>query len=120
MNNSIKSKLKYIWILPIAALILSSIPKIFTMEFMVNGMEATGMENVETTLVLLGLVELLCPVVFLIPKTRKVGFLLSTAFIGGIIATEWMEPASTPVTGIVLQILLWVGMYFENPALFKK
>lgn len=67
----------------------------------------------------LGTVELLSAVILLIPKTRTIGFFLSTAFIGGIIAMEWMEPSASPVTGILLQVLLWAGMYFENPYLFR-
>lgn len=114
-----KSKWRYIWVLPILFLTASSIPKIFTMDFMVSSMETTGLSNIETTLILLGIIELLCVIIFLIPRTRNLGFLLTTAFIGGVIATEWMEPTSSPITGILLEVLLWIGMYFENPDFFK-
>lgn len=118
MNNN-KSKWRFLWILPIALLMISSVPKILNLEFMVDMYEESGIENVKLTLILLGSIELLCAIIFLIPKTRNIGFLLVTAFIGGIIAMEWMEPAASPVTGIILQVLFWSGMYFENPELFK-
>lgn len=116
--NMEKSKWRYLWVLPIAMLVVASIPKIFLMDVMVQMYETSGIENVTLTLILLGSIELLCAVIFLIPKTRKIGFFLVTAFIGGIIAMEWIEPDATPLTGIILQVLLWAGMYFENPSLF--
>lgn len=115
-KNSTKSKWRYIWALPIAMLIISSIPKIFSMEFMEQNMEAAGLN---ITLPLLGIIELICVIIFLIPRTRNVGFLLTASYIGGIIAVEWISPTADPYTGIVLQTLLWVGMYFENPTLFQ-
>lgn len=86
------------------------------MDFMVENMESSGME---VSLFLLGSLELLCVILFLIPKTRKIGFLFTTAFIGGIIAMEWMTPPYSPVIGIILQVLLWTGMYFEYPEFFR-
>lgn len=73
----------------------------------------------EIPLPLLGTIELLVAVIFIIPRTRNLGFLLATAFIGGIISAEWMIPPHMPLTGIILQIFLWAGMYFENPNFFK-
>ena len=116
MNNRNKSNWRYLWVLPILMLIAASIPKIFSMEFMVENMEASGSE---ISLPLLGIIEILCAVIFLVPRTRNIGFLFVTAFLGGVISAEWMAPPHIPLTGIVLQILLWVGMYFENPDLFK-
>lgn len=116
MSQTKKSKWRYIWVLPIVLLALSSIPKVFSMEFMVENMAESGMV---ISLPLLGAIELLCLILFVIPQTRKIGFLLTTAFLGGIIATEWITPPHNPMTGIVLQVLLWVGMYFESPGLFK-
>lgn len=82
---------------------------------MARAMEAAGLN---ITLPLLGFIELLCVIIFVIPKTRNIGFLLMTAYIGGIIASEWVALSGNPITGILLEIFLWTGMYFENPALF--
>lgn len=116
MNNRNKSNWRYLWVLPILMLIVSSIPKILSMEFMVENMEASG---AEISLPLLGAIELLCAIIFIIPRTRNIGFLLVTAFLGGVISAEWMAPPHMPITGVILQILLWAGMYFENPDFFK-
>ena len=115
INKSKRSKLRFIWILPIAILIITAVPKVIGMEFMVNNMQEAGMVHMTF---LVGIIELVCVIVFLIPKTRNIGFLLVVAYSGGIIATEWAahEPI---IPGVLVQSLLWIGMYFENPGLFK-
>ena len=116
MNNAAKSKWRFVWVLPIAILIITALPKIFGVAFMVDNMEAAGMGHMT---LLVGIIELSCVIVFLVPQTRKIGFLLTTAYIGGIIAAEWISPTQNPVPGIVLQTLLWVGVYFEYPEMFR-
>ena len=116
-NDVAKSKWRFIWVLPIAALIITAVPKILSMEFMVTNMEAAGMGHMTF---LVGIIELACVIVFLVPQSRKVGFLLTTAYIGGIIAAEWISPTQNPAPGIVLQTLLWIGVYFEYPEMFKQ
>lgn len=53
----------------------------------------------------------------MIPTTRRIGFFLCVAFIGGIIATNWIEKSFN--LGVIMQVLLWIGMYFEDKALFR-
>ncbi|MEM1137784.1 MAG: hypothetical protein AAGI07_18240 [Bacteroidota bacterium] len=110
-----KSKWRYIWIIPIALLVITAIPKIFSIEFMVNNMREAGMEHMTFGV---GIIEIFCVIIFLFPKTRNIGFLLVVAYTGGIIAAEWI--AQKPVIpGIVIQVLMWIGMYFENPRFFQ-
>ena len=115
MNHK-KSKWRFIWVLPIAMLIITSIPKIIGLEFMVNNMNDAGMGHM---ILWVGIIEMMCVLIFLIPKTRHIGFLLIVAYTGGIIAAEWIAEMSI-VPGVVIQTLLWVGMRFERPELFKK
>lgn len=104
-----KSKWRFIWILPVAALSISACLKVFKVEFMYENMANAGMGHMTSYL---GYVSLACVVVFLIPKTRLLGFLLLTAYIGGIIVAHWIAKDGN-VIGIILQSLLWVGAYFE-------
>ena len=110
-----KSRWRFIWLLPIAMLIITAIPKIFSIEFMVNNMQEAGMGHMTFWV---GLVELSCVLLFLLPKTRGIGFLLITAYAGGIITAEWIAGKSV-IPGIVIQTLMWIGMYFENPQFFR-
>lgn len=110
-----KSKWRFIWVLPMVLLTMTAIIELLQVERLVEEMTAKGMAHMLNALAIL---KLLCVAVFLYPKTRRIGFLLCTAYIGGIIASNWMthEP---PVPGIVLQTLLWIGVYFEFPEYFK-
>jgi len=110
-----KSKWRFLWVPTIALLILTALFEIVQLDFIVEEMTANGMQHM---IVALGIIKLGCTIVFLVPKTRHIGFLLCTAYIGGIIAAEWIteEP---PIAGALLQSLLWVGMYFEAPKLFQ-
>lgn len=110
-----KSKWRFIWIIPVILLIITAVPKIFSIDFMVENMAAAGMGHMTTAV---GWIEIACVSVFLVPKTRNIGFLLTTAYVGGIMAAEWI--AHKPVIpGVMIEVLLWVGMYFENPVFFK-
>ncbi|WP_046756022.1 hypothetical protein [Kordia jejudonensis] len=110
-----KSKWRFIWVIPILLLTLTAIIELLGTEALIKEMTKKGMSHM---LNLLALLKLICVFAFLIPKTRRIGFLLCTAYIGGIIASNWMthEP---PIPGIVLQTLLWIGAYFEFPDYFK-
>ncbi|WGK66237.1 hypothetical protein [Croceiramulus getboli] len=113
MNNK-KSKWRFIWVLPILILIVTAVPKIIGMEFMMNNMTDAGMGHMTF---LVGIIELSCVIIFLIPSLRRIGFLLLVAYCGGIIATQWASGMSV-IPGIVVQTLLWVGMRFEKPEFF--
>ncbi|MEM7484173.1 MAG: hypothetical protein AAF348_03100 [Bacteroidota bacterium] len=114
MNNK-RSKWRFIWVLPILILIITAVPKIVGMEFMVNNMKDAGMAHMTFWV---GIIELSCVLFFLIPKTRNIGFLLTVAYTGGIICAQWVAGMSV-VPGMVIQIVMWVGMRFEQPEFFK-
>ncbi|MGD1843310.1 MAG: hypothetical protein ACFB0B_20825 [Thermonemataceae bacterium] len=109
-----RSKWRYLWIIAIGLLILTGVLKVISEESMVNNMEEAGFGHMTFWL---GILELSCVVVFLIPKTRNIGFLLCVAYGGGILAAEWIALKSI-IPGLVVQVFLWAGMYFENPRFF--
>lgn len=114
MNNT-RSKWRFVWALPILILIITAVPKLIGMEFMVNNMADAGMGHMTLWV---GIIEISCVILFLIPLTRYVGFLFTVAYVGGIICAQWVAGMSV-VPGIVIQILLWVGMRFEKPEFFE-
>lgn len=109
-----RSLLRFLWVIPMLLMTALAIPKILMLEFIVENAKQVGLDHM---LFPVGIIELACVIVFLIPSTRRIGFFLCVAFIGGIIATNWIE--KTINQGLVLQILLWVGMYFEDKDLFR-
>ena len=64
----------------------------------------------------LGILELSCVVIYLIPQTAVIGAILLTGYLGGAICTHWRvgEPFSTH---IVLGILIWVGLWLREDRL---
>ncbi|HKY63409.1 MAG TPA: DoxX family protein [bacterium] len=64
----------------------------------------------------LGVVELICLVLYLIPKTAVLGALLLTGYLGGAILTHLRlsEPILMPIG---LGVVIWLGIYLREPRL---
>jgi hypothetical protein len=61
----------------------------------------------------IGIVELLCVALYLVPRTAVLGAVLLTAYLGGAVATHVRvgEPFAIP---IVLGVLFWAGLYLRD------
>ncbi len=76
----------------------------------------------------LGIIELACLALFLIPKTKILGAILLTGYLGGAVATNLRVGApffSNILFPIYIGILLWGGLYLLEPRIsslipFKK
>jgi DoxX-like protein len=70
----------------------------------------------EKLTIVLGIIELACTVIYIIPRTAILGAILLTAYLGGATATHVRigDPFFIP---IVLGILIWLGLYFRDPRL---
>ncbi len=66
---------------------------------------------------LLAAVQVLILVTLLLAKTRLLGVLLAASYIGGIIAFSWLHQGETPLLGILLNVLLYVGAALHWPKL---
>jgi hypothetical protein len=66
----------------------------------------------------LGIAEIVFAALFVIQKTRRLGFILLCCYFGGAIATvvshqgDFFSPALPPL------ILIWINMLLRDPALF--
>ena len=65
-------------------------------------------------LIPLGIVLLLCTILYAVPRTAILGAILLTAYLGGATATHVRigDPYYFP---IVMGILLWAGLYLRDP-----
>jgi len=63
-----------------------------------------------------GIVELACTALYLVPATSILGAILLTGYMGGAIATHVRihEPF---IPGIVIGVLLWLGLFLREPRL---
>jgi hypothetical protein len=64
----------------------------------------------------LGVLELACVVVYMIPATAVLGAVLLAGYIGGAILTHW-RVGDPVVTQIVIGLLVWLGIYLRDSRL---
>ncbi len=107
--------LRFIWVVPLLLMAVTSVLKLVKAAPLVANFEKL---NAVHLMFPIGLVQLLSTVLFLVPRTRRIGFFLLTAYLGGIIATRAIH--DTVGIGLLLMVLLWVGMYFEDRGLFES
>ncbi len=71
------------------------------------------------TLKLIGVLEIICVLLFAIPRTGLLGTLLLSAYIGGAIAThlEHQIPIFAP---IILQCIVWITAVIRFPELSRR
>lgn len=70
-----------------------------------------------STMTPIGLLEIACAVIFLVPRTAVFGAVLVAAFLGGAVATH-VRIADPQATGpIILGVLAWVGLWLREPRL---
>jgi hypothetical protein len=64
-------------------------------------------------LVILGVVELLCVVLYAIPRTAVLGAVLMTGYLGGAVATH-VRVSDAFVVPLLLGVVAWGGLYFRD------
>ena len=64
----------------------------------------------------LGILELSCAVIYMIPPTAVLGAILLTGYMGGTILTAW-RVGDPVIVQIVLGILVWLGLWLREERL---
>ena len=101
--------------LPVLLLLFSASGKFFKPDGMEANIIPLGWRMDQMTW--LGIVELACVIIYLIPQTAVFGAVLLTAYLGGATAAHARigEPYFIP---IIAGILVWVGIYLREPRLW--
>ena len=97
--------------LPVLMLLVSGVMKLLKPAFVVEGMARLGYD--ERLALGLGLLEIACTVVYVIPRTSVLGAILLTGYLGGATATHvrLSDPFFAPV---ILGLLVWSGLYVRD------
>ena len=109
------------WVLSllIAAFLIfaSALPKFFDWEGKTEMFNHLGYSN-DDTMVKIGVVEIVCALLFVIPRTGFLGAVLLTAYLGGATATHVRvgDPFFFP---IIIGILAWVALGLRRPDVFS-
>jgi hypothetical protein len=99
--------------LPVPMLLMSGVMKLIKPDFLVE--QLTKLELPASLLLGLGILELVCTAIYVIPRTAVLGAILLTGYFGGAILThvrigEWFEI----LTPIVLGVMVWGGLYLRD------
>ncbi|MBM7047619.1 MULTISPECIES: DoxX family protein [Rhizobium] len=102
----------------IVALAVDAAVDLFAPSMVSAEMEATGFPAGQATL--LGLIILVCAILYAIPRTAILGAILTTGFLGGAICVHFRlgEVWSPPqLISLLLGILAWGGLYLRDERL---
>jgi hypothetical protein len=93
-------------------------PKLLHHPAATTTLQALGWDPRHTLMI--GLIELSCPVLYLVPRTRLLGAVLFTGLLGGAMATQIRAGSplfSHTLFGVYLGTLLWAGLYLRDERL---
>ena len=100
--------------LPVLMLLMSGVMKLVKPDFVVDSFRDLGWP--ESLALCLGILEISCTVVYLIPRTSVLGAILLTGYLGGATATHVRigDPFFAP---IILGVLVWLGLFLRDSRL---
>lgn len=101
-------------LLAILFLIFDSVIKVLTMA---PAVEATTQLGYGTELVMgIGILELACLVIYIIPQTALLGAVLMTGYLGGAVATHVRNGSDTfsIIFPVIIGVLIWGGLLLRD------
>ena len=99
-----------------AVFILSAVAKLAAAQAVVDTAQKWGLSN---HLVLIGVIELISAVLFVIPRTHSLGLLLLTAYLGGAIVTHMAHDEPYISTAVFLAAV-WLAGFLRHPELLQS
>jgi hypothetical protein len=104
--------------LPVLFLLMDGVMKLMKPEFVVKATLQLGYP--ENVIVGLGIVVLVCVILYVIPRTAVLGAILLTGYLGGAVATHVRvgDPLfSHALFPVYIAVLLWGGLYLREERL---
>jgi hypothetical protein len=100
--------------LPVLALIMSAVMKFMKPASVLQGFTHLGYS--EGAAFQLGVVEIACTLLYIIPRTSILGAILVTGYLGGAVASTYRVGDSWILT-VVFGVLVWGGLFLREPRL---
>ncbi len=97
--------------LPVLMLIFSAVMKFAKPPAVTEGMAKLGIP--ESLVLGLGILELACTILYLIPRTAVLGAILLTGYLGGAILAH-LRVGENFIGPIVFGVLIWGGLYLRD------
>jgi hypothetical protein len=93
-------------------------PKFFMPDMAAQSSNSTGWAG--DKILLLGIIELVCLILYLIPRTAVFGAVVMTAYLGGAVASNLRVDNPLfgfTLFGVYLGLFMWGGLWLRDPAL---
>jgi hypothetical protein len=103
--------------LNIAFLIFDTVIKLLNVEQAVTA--TVGLGYAESDVFVLGVIQLICLILYLIPQTAPLGAVLMTGYLGGAVATH-LQAGSEPfslIFPVIMGAILWAALYLREARL---
>jgi len=97
---------------PVLLMLFSGVAKVMKSAPVVQGFAKFGYP--ESLIVGLGILEILCCLVYLIPRTSILGAILLTGYLGGATATNVRVGDPSSIVTVILGMLIWGGLYLRE------
>jgi len=97
--------------LPVLVLLMSAVMKFVQPPAVVEGFKHLGMP--ESLGIGLGILELLCTVLYVIPRTAVLGAILLTGYLGGAIVSH-LRGGDAFIGPFIFGVLVWGGLYLRD------
>jgi len=102
----------------IAFLLPDATIKLVPLQIVLDTSAQLGLPADPTSARILGVLTLVCTVLYAIPRTAILGAILLTGYLGGAIATHFSAGSplfSHLLFGVYLGLLAWGGLWFRDP-----
>ncbi len=101
--------------LPVLMLLFSGVMKLMKPAPVVQGFAHFGYP--ESLALCIGILELACTVVYVIPRTSVLGAILLTGYLGGATATHVRIGEALFIIPVILGVLVWGGLFLRDDRL---
>jgi hypothetical protein len=98
--------------LPVLLILFGSVLKLMKTASVIEGFARSGVP--ERLIIPVGTIELLCVVVYLIPRTAVLGAILMTGLLGGATITGLRIGDPSYPLPVILGMLAWGGLYMRD------
>ena len=119
MQNPNSNKMRWtgraVSVLVVLFMLFAAIVKLFPSPEMIQGFLQYGYPG--SLVVIVGVIELICTLVYLLPSTRVLGAILLTGALGGATATNVRLEQATWIMPVVLGMLVWLGLFLLDERL---
>jgi hypothetical protein len=101
--------------LPVLLVLMSSVMKLMRLQAVVEGFTRAGLPG--SLIIPVGIIELVCVIVYVVPTTSVLGAILMTGLLGGATITTLRIGDPTYPMPVILGMLAWGGLFFRDARL---